>query len=87
MPAGKDAVSYGKSLFGKQAAPRSHVVVDRTIITGDGWKLTNQRGKWLLFQISADPEERRNLAESHTERLRQLQAIYRREVGSPRKDK
>lgn len=87
MPAGKDAVSYGKSLFGKQAAPRSHVVVDRTIITGDGWKLTNQRGKWLLFQISADPEERRNLAETHTERLQQLQAIYRREVGSPRKDK
>lgn len=87
MPAGKDAVSYGNSLFGKQAAPRSHVVVDRTIITGDGWKLTNQRGKWLLFQISADPEERRNLAETHTERLRQLQAIYRREVGSPRKDK
>ena len=87
MPAGKDAVSYNNPLFGKQAAPRSHIVVDRTIITGDGWKLTNQRGKWLLFQITADPEERHNLAEAQPERLRQLQAIYSREVGSPRKDK
>lgn len=61
--------------------------MDHTIIAGDGWKLTNQRGKWLLFQIGTDPEERHNLAEMQPERLRQLQSIYRKEVGSPRKDK
>lgn len=87
MPEGKDAVSYKNILFGKSPKPRDYVVVDHSIITGDGWKLTNQQDKWLLFQIETDPEERHNLAETQAERLRQLQAISRKEVGSPRKDK
>lgn len=87
MPEGKDAVSYKNMLFGKPSKQRDYVVVDHTVITGDGWKLTHKQGKWLLFQISRDPEERNNLAETRKEQLERLQAIYRKEVGSPRKDK
>ena len=84
MPAGKDAVSYKNMLLGKPGQLRDYIVIDHTIITGDGWKLTRKNGQWLLFQISRDPEERNNLAEKQLERL---QAIYKKEVGSPRKDR
>lgn len=87
MPSGKDAVSYQNILFGKPSKPREYVIVDHTIVTKDGWKLTNKQGKWLLFQIGKDPEERHNLAETQTTRLQQLQTMYRKEVGSPRTDK
>lgn len=86
MPEGKDAVSYKNMLSGKPSQPRGYVVVDHTIITGDGWKLTRRHDKWLLFHISKDPEERHNVAETQPERLKELQAIYNREAGSPRKD-
>ena len=62
-------------------------MVDHTVITGDGWKLTHKQDKWLLFQISSDPEERHNLAETRKDQLERLQAIYRKEAGSPRKDR
>lgn len=71
-------------LLGKPGQLRDYIVIDHTIITGDGWKLTRKNGQWLLFQISRDPEERNNLAEKQLERL---QAIYKKEVGSPRKDR
>lgn len=87
MPAGKDAVSYKHMLVGKPGELRDYIVIDHTIITGDGWKLTRENGKWLLFQISRDPEERDNLAEKQPKQLERLQAIYKKEAGSPRKDK
>lgn len=87
MPEGKDAVSYKNMMFGKPSGQRGYVVVDHTVITGDGWKLTHKQNKWFLFQISTDPEERRNLAETRKDQLERLQAIYRKEVGSPRKDR
>ncbi|WP_295875600.1 sulfatase-like hydrolase/transferase [uncultured Akkermansia sp.] len=87
MPAGKDAVSYKNMLLGKPGQLRDYIVIDHTIITGDGWKLTRKNGQWLLFQISRDPEERNNLAEKQPKQLERLQAIYKKEVGSPRKDR
>lgn len=87
MPEGKDAVSYKNILFGKPAKPRDYIVVDHSIITGDGWKLTHKNGQWLLFQLARDPEERTNLAERQPSQLKKLQAIYSKEVGSPRRDK
>lgn len=87
MPEGKDSVSYKNMLFGKPSSQRDYVVVDHTVITGDGWKLTHKQDKWLLFQISSDPEERHNLAETRKDQLERLQAIYRKEAGSPRKDR
>lgn len=85
MPEGKDAVSYRNMLFGKPSGQRGYVVVDHTVITGDGWKLTHKQNKWFLFQISTDPEERRNLAETRKDQLERLQAIYRKEAGIHRK--
>lgn len=87
MPEGKDAVSYKDILFGNFARQRDYVVVDHTVITGDGWKLTQKRNKPFLFHIGRDPEERHNLAETRKGQLEKLQAIYRKEVGSPRKDR
>ena len=87
MPEGKDAVSYKNMLLGKPGKLRDYIVIDHTIITGDGWKLTMKNGQWLLFQISRDPEERNNLAEKQPKQLERLQAIYKKEAGSPRKDR
>lgn len=87
MPEGKDAVSYTDILFGNTTSQRDYVIVDHTVITGDGWKLTQKRNKPFLFQTGKDPEERHNLAETRKDQLEKLQAIYRKEVGSPRKDR
>ena len=87
MPEGKDAVSYIEILSGNSARQRDYVVVDHTVITGDGWKLTQKQNKPFLFQIGKDPEERHNLAETRKDQLEKLRAIYRKEVGSPRKDR
>ena len=87
MPEGKDAVSYKNILLGNSSKLRDYVVVDHSIITGDGWKLTHKNGKWLLFRISRDPEERHNLAGTEKDQLERLQTIYRNEAGSPRKDR
>ena len=87
MPEGKDAVSYIDILSGNSARQRDYVVVDHTVITGDGWKLTQKQNKPFLFQTGKDPEERHNLAETRKDQLEKLRAIYRKEVGSPRKDR
>ena len=87
MPEGKDAISYIDILSGNSARQRDYVVVDHTVITGDGWKLTQKQNKPFLFQIGKDPEERHNLAETRKDQLEKLRAIYRKEVGSPRKDR
>lgn len=62
MPEGKDAVSYMDILSGNSSRQRDYVVVDHTVITGDGWKLTQKQNKPFLFHIGRDPEERNNLA-------------------------
>ena len=87
MPEGKDAVSYMDILSGNSARQRDYVVVDHTVITGDGWKLTQKQNKPFLFHIGRDPEERNNLAGTRKDQLEKLRAIYRKEVGSPRKDR
>ncbi len=87
MPEGKDALSYKEDLLGMPRKKKhDYVVIDKTIITRDGWKLTKKKD-WLLFDLKRDPEERRNLAVSSPEPLARLRAIYDREVGSPRRDK
>lgn len=87
MPEGKDAVSYMDILSGNSSRQRDYVVVDHTVITGDGWKLTQKQNKPYLFHIGRDPEERNNLAGTRKDQLEKLRAIYRKEVGSPRKDR
>ncbi len=86
MPKGKDSVSYRPMLTGNNKHEHDYIVVDHTIVTKDGWKLTH-KGDWLLFNLAKDPEERHNLAASEPCQLERLRAIYREEVGSRRKDK
>ena len=74
-------------LCGNSSRQRDYVVVDHTVITGDGWKLTQKQNKPFLIQIGKDPEERHNLAETRKDQLEKLRTIYRKEVGSPRKDR
>ena len=66
---------------------RAYVVVDHTVITGYGWKLTQKQNKPFLFHIGRDPGERNNLGGTRKDQLEKLWAIYRKEVGSPRKDR
>lgn len=88
VPQGKDGLSYAPALFGK-SMPQKHkyIVVDHTIITQEGWKLTHKNDKWLLFNLNVDPGERQNLSEERPDILKQMQDIYKKEVASPRKDK
>ena len=88
MPAGKDSVSYAPVLQGKPIKKEhQHVVIDHSVITRDGWKLTRKGNDWLLFNLTKDPGERRNLATEQPDKLRHMQDLYKREVGSPRQDK
>ncbi len=87
LPEGKDAVSYAPLLLGGRLAPRPYVVVNRMVVTQDGWKLIRERGKDRLFDLNADPEERRDLSAEKPEELARLRAIFAQEVGSLRRDK
>ncbi len=77
MPEGKDSVSYKNMLFGKPSSQRDYVVVDHTVITGTAGSSRTSRTSGSFFQISSDPEERHNLAETRKDQLERLQAIYR----------
>ena len=85
MPEGKDAVSYIEILSGNSARQRDYVVVDHTVITGDGWKLTQKQNKPFLFQIGKDPEERHNLAETRKDQLEKLGPFTGRKWAAPEK--
>lgn len=87
QPKGKDARSY-KDILLEKATRSSHeyIIVDKAIITCDGWKLTNKKG-WYLFHLAKDMEERNNLADANPEKLQELKKIYDKEVNSPRADK
>lgn len=88
VPLGKDALSYAPILSGGNIAKRhEYVVVDHSIITHDGWKLTHKKEEWLLFDLKNDPGERRNLAKEEPHHLKRMRDIYDQEVASPRKDK
>lgn len=87
LPEGKDAVSYAPLLDGGNLAPRPYVVVNKMVVTQDGWKLIKEKGKELLFDLNADAGERRDLSAEKPEALARLRAVFSKEVGSPRRDK
>lgn len=88
VPACKDALSYAPILSNRpMRKTHDYVVVDHSIVTHNGWKLTYKNNTWLLFDLGHDPGERHNLAGERKERLEHMQTIYEKEVGSPRKDK
>lgn len=87
-PAGKDSRSYAHVLFNKQDdAGHDYVIVDRSVITHDGWKLTRSNNKAFLYDLNEDPGENTNLAESHPEQMERLGHIFSKEVGSRRIDR
>lgn len=87
LPEGKDAVSYAPLLDGGSLVSRPYVVVNKMVVAQDGWKLIREKGKDLLFDLNADPGERRDLSAEKPEELARLRTVFSKEVGSPRRDK
>ncbi len=86
VPKGKDGVSFLPTLLGKKQNLREYIIVNKAVITSNGWKLVKQKDKLLLFNLKNDPGERTDLSAKCPEKLKELEAILSREVGSKRKD-
>jgi arylsulfatase len=79
--------SWGQVLAGKAESPRTErdylaweLFGNRAVLQGD-WKLRWQfkpfgKGDWELFDLKADPAERRDLASEHPERVEALVALW-----------
>ncbi|QEG39125.1 arylsulfatase [Roseimaritima ulvae] len=98
VPAGKDGISYLPTLLGKpQTQQHDYIVVNNqfqavgssALITRDGLKLVEidkKNGKYQLYNILTDNEERHNLEDRHPELTERLIKILQRETNSQRPD-
>ena len=96
VPAGKDSLSYLPTLLGEpQKKTHDYVVINNkfnrmgksALISKDGWKLIDLgKDQYQLYNTSEDNEERHNLAAAHPDRLKNMAAILKQELQSPRPD-
>ena len=98
IPAGKDSISYLPTLLDEsQNQTHDYIVVNnqfaamgsRAIIDRNGWKLveSNRRaGKFQLYNISTDNEERNNVEDQHPEIVSRLKKILNQQTNSKRPD-
>ena len=89
LPQGKDSLSYADVLSSssKGEEPARVIVVGGSVISSQGYKLFREKGKWFLFDLKQDPEERVNLAEENNSIFLEMKKAYEQEINSPRKDK
>ena len=86
-PKGKDGLTYLPALFGKQGKEHEFIYLfNRMVITNDGWKLVKDKKEFLLFNLITDPGERKNLADSKPEKLKELKLIFSQQLRSERRD-
>lgn len=85
VPEGKDGQSFLPTLMGKPQSDRGYIVVNQAVIS-DGWKLVSEKGQFLLFNLRKDPGERDEVAAEFPEKVAELKAIFKKEVGSKRRD-
>lgn len=97
-PAGKDGISYLPTLLGKpQTEQHEYIVANNhfqqmgssALITREGFKLVEvdkKSGKYQLYNILTDNEERHNLEASHPELTARLVKILQSEINSQRPD-
>ncbi|MFG0266343.1 MAG: arylsulfatase [Rhodopirellula sp. JB055] len=97
-PKGKDGISYLPTLLGQpQEQQHDFVVINnqfnamgsRALITREGFKLVEadrKKGIFQLYDISADNEERFDLASGHPEKVSELKRTLMQEIDSPRPD-
>jgi len=98
VPAGKDSVSYLPTLLGKpQQSVHEYVIVNNgfnqmgrsALIARDGWKLVElnkEKGRFQLYNLNDDNEERHELSKEHPERVERLKQILSKEIDSTRPD-
>ncbi len=84
-PKGKDGVSFLPTLLGKKQKPHDYIIVNNAVITNE-WKLVKHKKETYLFNLIKDPGERENIASKYPEKLKELEVIFKREKGSPRRD-
>ena len=96
LPAGKDSLSYLPSLLGQvQEQTHDYVVVNNrfermgrsALIGKDGWKLVEiGKGRYQLFNLTEDNDERVDLAVKHPERVETMKKVLKAEQRAPRPD-
>ena len=82
----KDGISFLPTLLnGKQTDPKRYVVYGSNlgpgIVMNDGWKLRYYRkqGVYELYNLSDDPQERKNVIDKYPEKAEELKAIMLKE--------
>lgn len=86
LPVKKDGISFLPTLLnGKQTDPKRYVVYGSNlgpgIVMNDGWKLRYYRkqGVYELYNLSDDPQERKNVIDKYPEKAEELKAIMLKE--------
>ena len=98
LPDGKDSISYLPTLLGKPQPEQHEFVVVRNkfrsmgssaLICNDGWKLVEsdqKNGKFQLYNINVDNQERYNLEKQYPARVAELKKIFHSQMQARRPD-
>lgn len=88
LPVKKDGISYLQTLLGDKKIDKKRYVVYGSnlgpgIVMNDGWKLRyyRKRGVYELYNLTDDPQERKNVIAQHPKKAEELKAIMLKECG------
>jgi len=85
VPNGKDGISFLPALLGERQKKHDYIVIANALIT-DRWKYVVHKKTKYLFDLHNDPGERTNVASEYPEKFRELERLFEKEKGSPRRD-